>query len=95
MEAVGRTAAIFADMKTWTDRLGHSELRSFTDVHGNFWLEQNPAKNSKWAKLARKGHAMAWEFAEPGSAYTGRLLIDGTVYTTSEATKKFLTKTKQ
>jgi hypothetical protein len=33
---------------------------------------------------------MAWEFAKPGGAYTGRLLIDGTIYTTSEATKKFL-----
>ena len=28
---------------------------------------------------------------KPGGAYTGRLLIDGTIYTTSEATKKFLT----
>jgi len=56
----------------------------------HFWLEQNPAKNSKWAKLAREGHEMAWEFAGPGGAYTGRLLIDGKIYTTSEATKKFL-----
>ena len=80
----------FADMKTWTDRLGHTNLRSFMDKHHHFWLEQNPAKNSKWAKLAREGHEMAWEFAKPGGAYTGRLLIDGTIYTISEATKKFL-----
>jgi len=33
---------------------------------------------------------MAWEFAKPDGSYTGRLLIDGTVYTTSEATKKYL-----
>jgi hypothetical protein len=82
--------AIFADMKTWTDRLGHTSLRSFTDKHDHFWLEQSPAKSSKWAKLARKGHEMAWEFTKPGGAYTGNLLIDGTIYTTSDATKKFL-----
>jgi hypothetical protein len=33
---------------------------------------------------------MAWEFASPGGAYTGRLLIDGEIYTSAEATKKFL-----
>jgi hypothetical protein len=59
---VGRTAAVFEDMKTWTDRLGHTSLRSFTDKDHHFWLEQNPAKRSKWAKLAREGHEMAWEF---------------------------------
>ena len=78
------------NMKTWTDRLGHSKLRSFTDEQGRFWLEQNPDKASKWAKLARKGHEIAWEIAGPGGAYTGRMLIDGEIYTPSEATKKFL-----
>jgi hypothetical protein len=78
------------NMNTWTDRLGHSKLRSFTDEQGNFWLEQNPDKASKWAKLARKGHEIAWEFAGPGGAYTGRMLIDGEIYTPSEATKTFL-----
>jgi hypothetical protein len=92
-KGVGRTAAVFADMKTWTERLGHSGLRCFTDADHHFWLEQNPAKNSKWAKLAREGHEMAWEFASPGGAYTGRLLIDGEIYKTSEATKKFLKTT--
>ncbi len=76
-------------MKTWTGRTGHANLRSFTEKSGNFWLEQNPAKHSKWAKLARKGHDIAWEFAAGGS-YTGRLLIDGEIYTPAEATKKFL-----
>ncbi len=33
---------------------------------------------------------IAWEFAGPGGAYTGRMLIDGEFYTPSEATKKFL-----
>jgi hypothetical protein len=72
------------NMKSWTDRLGHSKLRSFTVEHGRFWLEQNPDKASKWAKLARKGHEIAWEFAGPGGAYTGRMLIDGEIYTPSE-----------
>jgi hypothetical protein len=80
------------DMATWTDQLGRSALRSFTDQEGHFWLEQNPAKASKWAKLARQGHAIAWEFDGPRGAYTGRMLIDGQIYTPSEATKKFLKK---
>jgi hypothetical protein len=82
------------DMKTWTDRLGHSKLRSFTDNEGHFWLEQNAAKPSKWAKLAREGHDVAWEFVTPGGSYSGRILIDGDIYTTSEATKRFLQGTK-
>jgi hypothetical protein len=77
-------------MKTWTERLGRSRLRSFTDEEGHFWLEQNAAKSSKWAKLAREGHDVAWEFAGSGGAYTGRMLIDGEIYTPAEATKKFL-----
>jgi hypothetical protein len=81
------------DMGKW-DLLGRSGLRSFTDKDGHFWLEQNPAKASKWAKLARKGHDVAWEFDGPGGAYTGRMLIDGEIYTPSEATKKFFQKQK-
>jgi hypothetical protein len=77
-------------MKSWTDRLGRTKLRTFTDESGHFWLEQNPAKGTKWAKLARQGHDVAWEFDSPGGRYTGRLLIDGEVYTPSEATKKVL-----
>jgi hypothetical protein len=82
----------FADITTWTEKLGHSRLRTFTDEHGRFWLEQNEAKDSRWAKLARAGHAIAWEFDSPGGSYTGRILIDGEVYTTAEATKKLLKK---
>ena len=70
-----------ADMKTWTERLGRTQLRSFTDKDGHFWLEQNPDKPSKWAKLARAGHDIAWEFEGPGGAYTGRMLIDSDIYT--------------
>ena len=47
----------FKDMKSWRDRLGHSGLRSFTDSKGYLWVEQNAAKASKWAKLAREAHA--------------------------------------
>jgi hypothetical protein len=78
------------DMKSWTEHLGHSRLRSFTDKNGHFWLEQNAEKRSKWAKLAREGHDIAWEFDRPGGKYTGRLLIDGEIYTPSEATSQFL-----
>jgi hypothetical protein len=80
---------MLTDMTTWTGRTGHDRLRSFTDKSGTFWIEQNPTKRSKWAKLAREGHALAWEFGDGGS-YTGRMLIDGEIYTPSEATKKFL-----
>jgi hypothetical protein len=79
----------FKNMKTWIGRTGHTALRSFTDRDGRFWLEQNGAKKSKWAKLAREGHDIAWEFGADGG-YTGRMLIDGEIYTPSEATKKFL-----
>ncbi|HYO80861.1 MAG TPA: hypothetical protein VES20_05630 [Bryobacteraceae bacterium] len=78
------------DIQTWTDRLGNSGLRTFTDEQGRFWLEQNPDKSSKWAKLARKGHKIAWEFTAPGGAYTGRMLIDGEICTPSEATRNLL-----
>jgi hypothetical protein len=80
------------NIKTWTEHLGHSRLRSFTDEQGRLWLEQNAEKRSKWARLAREGHDVAWEFDGPGGAYTGRMLIDGEIYTPSEATKKFLQK---
>jgi hypothetical protein len=77
------------DMKTWRDRLGRSGLRSFTDAEGHLWLEQNSTKASRWAKLAREGHEVAWEFEKPGGGYTGRILIDGQIYSASEATKTF------
>jgi hypothetical protein len=78
------------DMSTWTGRTGKDGLRSFTDEDGNFWLEQNATKTSKWAKLASKGHDVAWEFGA-NRRYTGRMLVDGGILTPSEATKKFLT----
>ena len=84
--------AEFAKIKTWTEYLGRPRLRAFTDQHKHFWLEQNPAKNSKWGKLARQGHEVAWEFENPGGPYTGRMLIDGEIFTPGEATKKFFPK---
>jgi hypothetical protein len=78
------------NIKTWTDRLRHSKLRCFTDEGGHFWLEQNAEKTSKWAKFVGEGHEIAWEFDSPGGGYTGRMLVDGEIYTPSEATKKFL-----
>jgi hypothetical protein len=78
------------DMSTWTGRTGKDGLRSFPDDDGNSWLEQNATKNSKWARLASKGHDVAWEFGA-NRRYTGRMLINGEILTPSEATKKFLT----
>jgi hypothetical protein len=48
-------ARTLKDMATWTELIGHGQLRSFVDDDGNFWLEQNASKQIKWAKLARKG----------------------------------------
>jgi hypothetical protein len=79
-------------MSTWTGHLGRSRLRSFTDEHNRLWVEQNPAKDSRWGKLAREGHEVAWEFESVGGPYTGRLLIDGGIYTPAGATKKFFTE---
>ena len=76
-------------MKTYTEQLGRSRLRSFTDRNKHSWLEQNPAKASKWAGRARQGHEIAWEFESVGGPYTGRMLVDGEIYTPAEATKKF------
>jgi hypothetical protein len=78
------------DMSTWTDVTRHGQLLSFVDDEGNFWLEQNASKQTRWVKLARKGQEVAWEFAGRGGPYTGRMLIDGEIYTPSEGTKKFL-----
>ena len=86
-------SATLKDMSTWTGRVGHDGLRSFVDDESKtFWLEQNSSKRSKWATLARAGHDVAWEFARRGGSYTGRMLVDGEIYTPSEATKKFLKK---
>ena len=71
--------------------LAHNDSSAHCVIYNHpLWLEQNSSKASKWAKLARKGHEVAWEFDSPGGSYTGRLLIDGEIYTTSEATNKFL-----
>ncbi len=77
------------DMSTWNGRTGQDGLRSFTDEEGNFWLEQNSSKTSKWAKFAKEGHDVAWELGA-NRRYTGRMLVDGVILTPSEATKKFL-----
>jgi hypothetical protein len=78
----------FTDMSTWTETLGHSHLKTFTDEEGRFWIEQNPRKSSRWAQLMQKGYAIAWEFESPGGPYTGRVLIDGVVYSSTEAAEK-------
>ncbi len=81
-------SAELKNMKTWTSRTGQDQLRSFVVGDGTFWLEQNPHKTSKWSKLAGEGHDVAWECGL-NRRYTGRLLIDGELYTPAEATKHF------
>lgn len=76
------------DISTWTARTGADQLRSFRCDDGTFWLEQNPAKTSRWSKLAASGHVIAWEFGR-NRRYTGRMLLDGEILTTAEATKRF------
>lgn len=61
---------LLTDLKTWTERLSHSRLRTFTDEHNRSWIKQNAAKDSRWAQLARQGHEIAWEFDSPGESYT-------------------------
>jgi hypothetical protein len=73
------------DVATWTELIGHAQLRSFVDDEGHFWLEQNSTKQSKWAKLAREGHDVALEFAGRGGSCTGRMLVDDKLYTPSAA----------
>ncbi len=88
-------AAKLKDLTSWTGRTGQDGLRSFTDQEtGTFWLEQNASKTSKWAKFASQGHEVAWEFGA-NRRYTGRMLIDGEIYTPAEATKTFLQTEKQ
>jgi hypothetical protein len=83
------------DMTTWIKRLGRTKLRTFTNANGHFWLDQNATKPSKWGSFAHSGHAVAWECNSLGGKYTGRMLVDGEVYTLAAATKKFVCKAKK
>jgi len=72
------------DMSSWTLHT-KGGLRQFITEEGH-WIEQNSTKNSRWAKLAREGHEVAWEFENrEGGGYTGRILIDGEIMTAKEA----------
>ena len=57
-------AQTLKDMSTWTELIGHAQLRSFVDDDGHFWLEQNAAKKTKWAKLARDGQMLPGNFLD-------------------------------
>jgi hypothetical protein len=53
-------------------------------------IEQNTTKDSPWTRLAKRGHQIWWEFHKEGDrSYTRRLLVDGQLYTVSEAKKAF------
>ena len=52
------------------------------------YVEQNTAKKSPWTSLAKNGHEIWWEFNKRRERrYTGRLLVDGHLYTVNEAKK--------
>jgi hypothetical protein len=48
------------DISTWALHTKGGLREFITKEH--HWIEQNPKKQSRWAKLARQGHAIAWEF---------------------------------
>ena len=50
-----------------------SQLR-YLDLYGFRFVEQNPAKDSKWAQMARIGKKILWIFR--GNTYYARI-IDG------------------
>ena len=54
MQDAGAIAAKLKEMKTWTDHLGRTKLRTFTDKEGHFWLEQNAAKHRSGANWQGK-----------------------------------------
>ena len=54
-------APTLKDMATWSGSTGHDGLRAFTDQEDHFWIKQNALKKTKWAKLKRDGHDVAWE----------------------------------
>ena len=77
------------DMSTWSAKT-RGGLREFFTKEGTHWVEQNRAKNSRWGKLAREGHDVAWEFENrERGGYTGRVLIDGEVMTAKDAYQRF------
>ena len=78
-------------MSTWHAKT-KGGLRQFITKEGH-WIEQNSVKKSRWGKLAREGHEIAWEFENRESGgYTGRILIDGEVMTAKDAHKRFLSR---
>jgi hypothetical protein len=57
-------------------RYSHSGLRYVKLTDDAVMVEQNPQKESQWAKMARKAHKVAW--AIRGDEYVARV-IDGEV----------------
>lgn len=66
---------LFSDGKG-VRRYSHSGLRYMKLAGDAVLVEQNPQKETQWAKMARKGHMVAW--AIRGDEYLARV-IDGEV----------------
>ena len=57
-------------------KFARSGLRYVELPHDAVLVEQNPKKSSEWAKLAERGHRVAWVMRE--GAYLARV-VDGEV----------------
>jgi len=64
----------------------------YRDMPNGFrWVQQNPRTGSLFARAARLGHKIAWEFSPKGD-YTGRVYLDGKVLSREEARQKLLNR---
>ena len=57
-------------------RFSRSDLRYVNLSNGTILIEQNPKKQSEWAKLASQGHRIAWVMRD--GEYLARI-VDGEV----------------
>jgi hypothetical protein len=67
---------LFGDDQRVVSSFNHSGLRHVKLGGGAILVEQNPKKQSQWAKLARSGHQIAWVMRD--GEYLARI-IDGEV----------------
>jgi hypothetical protein len=67
---------LFSSERRTVHRFEPSGLRYVKLSGGAILVEQNPKKQSQWAKLARSGHKVAWVMRD--GEYLGRV-IDGDV----------------
>ena len=67
------------------DRLSRSGLRYVNLAGSTILIEQNPKKQSSWARLAHDGHRVAWVMRD--RVYLARI-VDGEVLMLEKKSKK-------